>query len=116
MSISLTIPSTSQGRHGEIYIASLHPQVTRPMKMELPKATSEEAAAATMQALAACADDGRIPGYPYPLLDAHRSVVIDEPLVMQIQQDIRYGLSKQGIRHRTFEDLFGDLHGDFERY
>jgi hypothetical protein len=105
-----------QGRHGEIYIASLHPQVARPLKMELPKATSELAAAATMQALAACADDGRIPGYPYPLLDAHRSVVIDEPLVMQIQQDIKAGLSKQGIKHRIFEDLFGDLHGDFERY
>jgi hypothetical protein len=105
-----------QGRHGEIYIASLHPRFVRPMKMELPKVTSDEEAAATMQALAACADDGRIPGYPYPLLDAHRSVVIDEPLVMQIQQDIKAGLSKQGIRHRKFEDLFGDLHGDFERY
>jgi hypothetical protein len=105
-----------QGRHGEIYIASLHPRFVRPMKMELPKATREEAAPATMQALAACADDGRIPGYPYPLLDAHRSVVIDEPLVMQIQQDIKSGLSKRGIRNRIFEDLFGDLHGDFERY
>ena len=78
-----------QGRHGELYVASLHPRVSRPMKMELPKGTGEEAAAATMQALAACADDGRIPGYPYPLLDAHRTVVIDEPLVMQIQQDIK---------------------------
>jgi len=105
-----------QGRHGEIYIASLHPHFSRPMKMELPGGTSELAAAATMQALAACADDGRIPGYPYPLLDAHRSVVIDEPLVMQLQQDIKAALSKRGIRNRIFEDLFGDLHGDFERY
>jgi hypothetical protein len=105
-----------KGRHGEIYIASLHARLRRPMKMELPRGTSEQAAAATMQALAACADDGRIPGYPYPLLDAHRSVVIDEPLVMQLQQDIKAALSKQGIRNRTFEDLFGDLHGDFERY
>jgi hypothetical protein len=105
-----------QGRHGEIYIASLHSRLSRPMKMELPKGTDDKAAAATMQALAACADDGRIPGYPYPLLDAHRSVVIDEPLVMQIQQDIKAGLAQQGIRNRTFEDLFGDLHGDFERY
>ena len=105
-----------QGRHGEIYIASLHPRRSRPMKMELPKGTGEREAAATMQALAACADDGRIPGYPYPLLDAHRSVVIDEPLVNQIQQDIKAGLSTQGIRNRTFEDIFGDLHGDFERY
>ena len=105
-----------QGRHGAIYVASLHPRLSRPMKMELPKGTGEQAAAATMQALAACADDGRIPGYPYPLLDAHRTVAIDQPLVMQIQQDIKSGLSKQGIRNRTFEDLFGDLHGDFERY
>jgi hypothetical protein len=106
----------SPGRHGELYIASLHPLARRLLKMELPKGISEQAAAATMQALAACSDDGRIPGYPYPLLDAHRSVVIDEPLVMQIQQDIRSGLSKRGIRHGIFEDLFGDLHGDFERY
>jgi hypothetical protein len=106
----------SPGRHGELYIASLHPRFSRPLKMELPKGTSEEAAAATMQALAACADDGRIPGYPYPLLDAHRTVVIDEPLVLQIQQDIKSGLSKRGMQNRMFEDLFGDLHGDFERY
>jgi hypothetical protein len=86
------------------------------MKVDLPKGTGEDAAAATMKALAACADDGRIPGYPYPLLDAHRTVVIDEPLVTQIQQDLKAGLVKQGIRNRTFEDLFGDLHGDFERY
>jgi len=105
-----------QGRHGEIYVASLHAHFSRPMKMELPKGTVEQAAAATMEALAACAGDGRVPGYPYPLLDAHRTVTIDQPLVMQIQQDIQAGLSKQGIQHKTFEDLFGDLHGDFERY
>ena len=105
-----------QGRHGEIYLASLHPRMSRPLKMELPKGTGEQAVAATMQALAACADDGRVPGYPYPLLDAHRTVTIDQPLVMQIQQDIKAGLSKQGIQDKIFEDLFGDLHGDFERY
>jgi NurA-like 5'-3' nuclease len=69
-----------------------------------------------MQALAACAGDGRIPGYPYPLLDAHRTVAIGEELTDQIQQDIKAGLTKQGIRHRMFENLFGDLHGEFERY
>ncbi len=105
-----------QGRHGDIYVASLHPRVARPLKMELPKGTDGITASATMQALAACAGDGRIPGYPYPLLDAHRAVVIDEALTGQIQQDIRAGLAKHGILHRTFEDLFGDLHGDFERY
>jgi hypothetical protein len=105
-----------QGRHGELYVASLHPRLARPMKIDLPKGTGEEAAVTSMQMLSACADDGRIPGYPYPLLDAHRTVVIDEPLVTQIQQDIKAGLAKQGMRNRTFEDLFGDLHGEFERY
>ncbi len=105
-----------QGRHGEIYVASLHPHVARPMKLELPKGADEQTITATMQALAACADDGRIPGYPYPLLDAHRAVIIDEALVTRVQQDVKAGLLKQGIRNRLFEDLFGDLHDDFERY
>jgi hypothetical protein len=105
-----------QGRHGELYIASLHARLNRPMKIDMPKGTGEETAAAAMLALAACADDGRIPGYPYPLLDAHRTCIIDEPLVTQIQQDIKAGLTKQGMKNKTFEDLFGDLHGDFERY
>jgi hypothetical protein len=106
----------SPGRHGELYIASLHKKVHRLLKMELPKGISGAAAAATMQSLAACADDGRIPGYPYPLLDAHRTVAITEPIVTQVQQDIKSGLSNRGIHNRVFEDLFGDLHGDFERY
>ena len=105
-----------QGRHGEIFVASLHPGVSRPLKMELPKGTDDRTAAATMQALAACAGDGRIPGYPYPLLDAHRTVEITDALVDQMQQDLRAGFVKQGILHRTFEDLFGDLHDEFERY
>jgi hypothetical protein len=105
-----------QGRHGEIYVASLHSEVSRPLKMELPKGTDDRAVTATMQALAACAGDGRIPGYPYPLLDAHRTVAITEELVDQVQQDLRAGLTKQGIQHRRFGDLFGDLHDEFERY
>ncbi len=105
-----------QGRHGEIFVASLHNTVSRPLKMELPKGTDDRTAAATMQALCACAGDGRIPGYPYPLLDAHRAVAITEELAGQVQQDLRAGLTKQGIQHRRFEDLFGDLHDEFERY
>ena len=105
-----------QGRHGEIYVASLHRRLKRPLKMELPRGSEEKTAAGTMQALAACAGDGRIPGYPYPLFDAHRMVVIDEPLVLQLQQDVKAGLLQQGVRQWSYEELFGDLHGDFERY
>jgi hypothetical protein len=105
-----------QGRHGELYVASLHPRVSRPLKLELPKGTDEAAAAATLQALAACSGDGRIPGYPYPLLDAHRMVAITDELAGQVQQDLRAGLTNRGIQHRRFEDLFGDLHDEFERY
>ena len=61
--------------------------------MELPKGTDEDTAAATMQGLAASAGDVRIPGYPYPLLDAHRTVLIDEPLVLQIHEDLKAGLA-----------------------
>lgn len=105
-----------QGRHGDIYVASLHGMVSRPLKMELPKGIGRDTIDATMAAIAACAGDGRIPGYPYPLLDAHRMVAIGNELADQIRQDLRAGLARQGIRHRTFDELFGDLHDDFERY
>jgi hypothetical protein len=105
-----------RGRHGEIYVASLHPRFSRPFKMELPREAGEETVTKTMQALSACSDDGRIPGYPFPLFDAHRTVAIGDELVTQIQQDVKAGLSKQGVQNKTYEDLFGDLHGDFERY
>jgi len=104
------------GRHGEIYVASLHSKVNRLLKIELPKGIDNQAVESIMQALAASADDGRIPGYPYPLLDAHRMVAITDELVDQIQQHLRAGLTKQGIQHRRFEDIFGDLHDEFERY
>jgi hypothetical protein len=105
-----------QGRHGEMYVSSLHRTVSRPLKIELPKGIGDRAVGSVMQALAACADDGRIPGYPYPLLDAHRTVAITDEVVDKVQQDIRAGLTSQGIHHRRFEDLFGDLHDEFERY
>jgi hypothetical protein len=105
-----------QGRHGDIYVASLHPFRARPLKMELPKGMDDRRVEATMQALAACSGDGRIPGYPYPLLDAHRTVALGEEITDRIRQDLKAGLVHYGILHRTFEDLFGDLHGDFERY
>lgn len=66
-------------------MASLHPQYRRPLKMELPKGMGLDTTEKTFAAMAACADDGGVPGYPYPLLDAHRTVVIDEALVQQIQ-------------------------------
>jgi hypothetical protein len=105
-----------QGRHGEIYVASLHRQVSRPLKIELPRGIENQAVESIMQALAASSDDGRIPGYPYPLLDAHRTVAITAELVDQVQQDLRAGLTNRGIHHRRFEDIFGDLHDEFERY
>jgi len=105
-----------QGRHGEIFVASLHPRAGRPLKIELPKGTDDRAAAATMEALAACSGDSRIPGYPYPLLDAHRAAAITDEILDRMQQDLKAGLTKQGIRHRQFDMLFGDIHDEFERY
>jgi hypothetical protein len=43
-------------------------------------------------------------------------VAIGDELADQIRQDLRAGLAARGIRHRTFEDLFGDLHDEFERF
>ena len=100
-------------------ISILHPCIQTKFSLlnwELPRGTGEDITTITMQMIASCSDDGRIPGYPYPLLDAHRTVVIDRPLIEQIQQDLIRGLSFRGMDRSVFEDLFGDFHGEFERY
>ena len=104
------------GRQGDMYVASFHPKKNAPFKLELPQGTDEPVVEKIMRAIAACSNDGRIPGYPYPLLDAHRTVVIDEPLAGQIRQDMMKGFSLRGMNKELFDALFGDLHDAFDRY
>ena len=47
-----------------------------------------ETAKEIMNRLAGCSADGRIPGYPYPLFDAHRTVVLTEEIVEQVKGDL----------------------------
>lgn len=106
----------SQWQHGEVYIASLHPYHPVPLKVELPRGLSAREAGQAMAILAGCADDGRIPGYPFPLLDAHRTVVISEAVAGQIRQDILAALSRQGFDSSNYAVMFGDYHDEFRRY
>jgi hypothetical protein len=105
-----------RGRKGDLYVASFHPTKNFPLKLELPKGTGERTVEMIMSSIAACCDDGRIPGYPYPLLDAHRTVVIDQTLTEQIRQDLMKGFAAQKMNREIFDLLFGDIHDDFKRY
>ncbi len=105
-----------RGRKGDLYVASVHPTRNYPLKLELPKGTGERTVEMIMSSIAACSDDGRIPGYPYPLLDAHRTVVIDQTLTEQIRQDLMKGFAVQKMNREIFDLLFGDIHDDFKRY
>jgi len=105
-----------RGRQGDLYVASVHPNKNFPLKMELPKGTDEQTVEMIMNSIVACSDDGRIPGYPYPLLDAHRTVVIDQTVMEQIRQDLMKGFSSHGLNKEIFDLLFGDIHDDFKRY
>jgi len=77
-----------QWQHGEMYVACLHPSAKGPLKIELPRGIGTESAAAIMNRLAGCSEDGRIPGYPYPLFDAHQTVVLTQELVEQVRGDL----------------------------
>lgn len=105
-----------RGRQGDLYVASVHPAKNFPLKMELPRGTDERTVERIMSSVSACSDDGRIPGYPYPLLDAHRTVVIDRTLAGQIRQDVMKGFASQGMDREIFDLLFRDIHDDFKRY
>jgi hypothetical protein len=69
-----------------------------------------------MNRLAGCSADGRIPGYPYPLFDAHRTVVLTEEIVGQVKVDLLGRLAEAGIDRQTYDILFGDYHDEFARY
>ena len=105
-----------RGRQGDLYVASVHPSKNFPLKLELPKGTDEQTVEMIMSSITACSDDGRIPGYPYPLLDAHRTVVIDHTLAEQIRQDLMSGFASHGMNKEIFDLLFRDIHDDFKRY
>jgi hypothetical protein len=104
----------AQWQHGEMYVASLHPRSRGPLKVELAMGTKN--AGEIMDRLAGCSADGRIPGYPYPLFDAHRTVVLTREIVEQVRGDLLGRLAEAGIDRQTYEILFGDYHDEFARY
>jgi len=106
----------AQWQHGEMYVACLHPRSKGPLKIELARGTDGKTAKEIMNRLAGCSADGRIPGYPYPLLDAHRTVVLTEEIVEQVKGDLLGRLAEAGIDRQTYEILFGDYHDEFARY
>jgi hypothetical protein len=105
-----------QWQHGRIYVTCLHPRARSPLKIELTKDLPEFRAQEIMNRLAACSGDGRIPGYPYPLFDAHRTVVLTEEIVEQARSDLMRRITGTGIGRQTYEILFGDYHDEFARY
>jgi len=103
----------AQWQHGEMYVACLHSRSRGPLKIELVK---DADAAGIMNRLAGCSADGRIPGYPYPLFDAHRTVALTEEIVDQVKGELLGRLAEAGIDRQTYEILFGDYHDEFARY
>ncbi len=105
-----------QWQHGDMYVACLHSRARSPLKIELLHNIDEGQVKQIMDRLAACSGDGRLPGYPYPLFDAHRTVVLSEDLVEQVKSDLMGSIAESGIDRQTYEILFGDYHDEFARY
>lgn len=106
----------TQWEHGEVYVCSLARGKTVPLKVELPRGISEQAADSTFSLLAGCADDARVEGYPYPLLDVHRIVAINADVLEKIRSDLMAGFADEGLRAPDINALFGDYHDTFGRY
>jgi hypothetical protein len=105
-----------QWQHGQTYVARLHSRARSPLKIELIHDVQESKVETIMNRLASCSGDGRIPGYPYPLFDAHRTVVLGEDIVEQARSDLMRRIAASGISRQTYEILFGDYHDEFARY
>ncbi|ADN35799.1 NurA domain protein [Methanolacinia petrolearia DSM 11571] len=103
-------------QNGRSYIIKLHPASEIVLRAEIPKNLTDEY---TDKALSACAEysgDGRIPGYPYPLMEAHRECCITQEITDIIRQDVIGRIDENGIDRTRYNQLFGDLHDEFARY
>ncbi|WP_214084046.1 DNA double-strand break repair nuclease NurA [Methanoculleus sp.] len=103
-------------QRGEQYVARLHPRAQRAFKVEIPKYYSPEMVEKVFSALAFFADDGRVTGYPYPLLDAHLTTKIGRDAVDQVRQDIIREMDLLGMSLADYTGIFGDYHDEFDRY
>lgn len=106
----------TQWQHGQAYVVCLHRRALSPLKVDLVPGLHDHRVSEIMSRLAGCSGDGRVPGYPYPLLDAHRTVVLTSEIVEQARSDLMRHLAASGIKRRTYEILFGDYHDEFARY
>jgi hypothetical protein len=107
---------TEHWTQGEIFVGKLSADAPRGFKVELPAGASSEDAARAFPALAAYAADARLPGYPYPLVDAHRTALIDIDCAEEIRQDLLFAVAERGMGYAQFHDLFGDYHDELARY
>lgn len=112
----LDVAPYHQWRHGATCIAALHPGSDLAFKVEVPAPTGDDGLGRVISLLAGWSDDGRLTGYPYPLLDAHLAARISADTLMQVKNDLLAGLGETGLDSRRFDDLFGDIHDAFARY
>jgi len=110
------LETRSWKQRGEQYVARLHRRAERAFKVEIPKYYGQESVDRVFSALASFADDGRVTGYPYPLLDAHSTTKIGRDAVEQIRQDIIRDMDLLGMNLADYTGIFGDYHDEFDRY
>jgi hypothetical protein len=112
----LDVTPYRQWRHGAACVAALHPRSLLAFKIEVPEPTDDAALKETVSLLAGWSDDGRVTGYPYPLLDAHRTARIPADALQQVKNDLLAGVGQAGFNPDVIHDLFGDIHDEFARY
>ncbi|MBN1433050.1 MAG: DNA double-strand break repair nuclease NurA [Methanomicrobiaceae archaeon] len=119
--IEVPVNITDQKRHeqwhrGRTYILKMHPSSEIVLKAEVPKYADEEYVDKAISACSNYSVDGRIPGYPYPLMEAHRECCITREITDIIRNDIIGEINRKGSNQKRYNQLFGDLHNEFARY
>ncbi|MCQ8893041.1 MAG: DNA double-strand break repair nuclease NurA [Methanolinea sp.] len=106
----------AQWEHGDIYVCSLNAARSAVLKVELPRRTNEDRAGETFARMAGYTGDARLEGYPHPLIDVHRNVVISQDVLSKIRSDLMDHCAGEGLTEQDIQGLFGDYHDTFGRY
>jgi hypothetical protein len=93
----------------DIYLAGLYAGLGPVLRLDIPS-VYRSSAESIIAGLAAISVDPEFPGYPYPLVEAHRHARITPSRKKHLSEIIRRMVTGRGIEPQVYEAAFGDYH------
>jgi hypothetical protein len=94
---------------GMRYIVKYHPKSLFVFRTDINRLDSTDPAEIFAKIAQYCSDATYL-GYPYPLAHIHNKVVINRPIIDDINYRLQAIALENGVSHSNWDDLFANFH------